>query len=98
MPTVISDSLSKKTADFSVSAVLHDTDTSDTDIPPLGKLKTSDGSGFSEQETMIQMRLLHFPLSMTTQILRRNINLGLIGRIFIDLILMHDGHMARSTV
>ncbi|CEJ58530.1 Putative Permease of the major facilitator superfamily [Penicillium brasilianum] len=37
MSTVISDSLSKKTADFSVSSVLHDTDASDTDIPPLGK-------------------------------------------------------------
>lgn len=37
MPTVISDSLYKKTADFSVSSVLHQLDTSDTDTPPLGK-------------------------------------------------------------
>lgn len=37
MPTVISESLSKKTAESSVSSVLHATDFSDTDIPPLGK-------------------------------------------------------------
>jgi hypothetical protein len=37
MPTVISESLSKKTAESSVSSVLHATDFSDTDISPLGK-------------------------------------------------------------
>ncbi|OKP10548.1 hypothetical protein PENSUB_3851 [Penicillium subrubescens] len=37
MPTVISESLVKKTAEPSVSSVLHETDSSDTDGPPLGK-------------------------------------------------------------
>ncbi|KAF3385115.1 putative transporter [Penicillium rolfsii] len=37
MPTVISDSLTKKTAESSISSVLHQTDSSDTDSPPLGK-------------------------------------------------------------
>jgi hypothetical protein len=37
MPTVISESLAKKAAESSVSSVIHKTDSSDTDIPPLGK-------------------------------------------------------------
>jgi hypothetical protein len=37
MPTVISEPLAKKIAESSVSAVLHETDSSDADGPPLGK-------------------------------------------------------------
>ncbi|GLI72675.1 hypothetical protein PoHVEF18_000856 [Penicillium ochrochloron] len=37
MPTVISESLAKKTAEPSVSSVIHETDSSDNDGPPLGK-------------------------------------------------------------
>ncbi|KAJ5159952.1 Major facilitator superfamily domain general substrate transporter [Penicillium canariense] len=37
MPTVISEALSKKTAESTVSAVLNRSDSSDADIPPLGK-------------------------------------------------------------
>lgn len=37
MPTVISGSLTKKTTEASVSSVLHETDSSDTDGQPLGK-------------------------------------------------------------
>lgn len=39
MPTVISESLAKKTAEVSVSSVLHQPDSSDTDGPPLGELQ-----------------------------------------------------------